>query len=158
MTAEGIAPDDKKIKAIRDFPLPRKVKDIQSFLGLCNYYRKFIQDFAKIAKPLYQLTKKDNKFRLTAKELNAIETLKNKLITAPVLAHFDPKAETEIRVDACDLGLGGVLLQYINEKWHSIAYISRKLTTAEDKLFNYRKRVFSVCICHQSVAFLYLGS
>lgn len=58
VSAEGIKPDVSKIKAVQEFPRPKKVKDIQSFVGLCNFYRKFIQNFAVIARPLHEATKK----------------------------------------------------------------------------------------------------
>jgi len=62
ITEDGIRPDPNKLHAVEKFPVPRKIKDVQSFLGLAGYYRKFIEDFSKIAKPLTKLTKKSEKF------------------------------------------------------------------------------------------------
>lgn len=126
-----IAPDQTKLNAISKFPTPKKVKDVQSFLGLCNYYRKFVKDFSIIAKPLYNLTKKGVDFIWDAKSQNTFEILKSKLISAPVLAHFQPNEPTELRVDASKQGIGAVLLQKLNGDLHPVAYISRGLTEAE---------------------------
>jgi len=68
ISENGISPDPSKLTAIKEFPIPRKVKDIQSFIGLAGYYRKFIADFSKIAKPLTRLTKKSEKFEWTAEQ------------------------------------------------------------------------------------------
>jgi hypothetical protein len=68
--------------------MPKKVKDVRSFIGLTSYYRKYIKNFAKIANPLINLTKNENKFKWSDIENNALEFLKNAIITAPVLAKF----------------------------------------------------------------------
>jgi len=72
------------LSAVKDFPTPKKVKDIQSFIGLAGYYRKFIKNFSKIAKPLTTLTKKDSKFNWNTEQQNAFDSLKEKLTSAPV--------------------------------------------------------------------------
>lgn len=121
VSGDGIASDNSKLEAIQNFPSPKKVKDVKSFLGLCNYYRKFITKFSLVAKPLTNLTKIDIKFIWGTKQQNSFEDLKLKLTTAPVLAHFQPDAPTELRIDACAYGLGAVLLQEINGEWHAIS-------------------------------------
>jgi len=70
---------------VENFLAPKKIKDVQSFLELAGYYRKFIENFSKIAKPLTKLTKKREKFNWTAEQQNSFQLLKEKLITAPVL-------------------------------------------------------------------------
>ena len=89
ITENGILPDPTKLEAVSNFPTPKKVKDIQSFIGLAGYYRKFIENFSRIAKPLTKLTKKGEKFLWTLEQQNAFDTLKEKLITAPVLKYPD---------------------------------------------------------------------
>lgn len=76
ISENGISPDPAKLQAIKDFPEPKKVKEIQSFIGLAGYYRKFIKEFLKIAKPLTKLTKKTEKFEWTAEQQIAFDTLK----------------------------------------------------------------------------------
>jgi len=85
----GIVPLERNVVAIKQFPIPKKVKDVRSFIGLTSYYRKYIKNFAKIAGPLIDLTKKENKFSWGENQNNAFNTLKNLIITAPVLAHFE---------------------------------------------------------------------
>lgn len=131
ITKDGILPDDAKISAIKNFPKPKNVKAVQSFIGLCNYYRKFIKNFSQIARPLHEITKKDN-FFWTDDQEDSFETLKQKLTNPPVLAHFDPNQGCELHVDASRSGIGAVMLQENTDaKLHPVAYISRSLTKAE---------------------------
>lgn len=128
----GLSPDDTKMKAIQEFPKPKVIKDVQSFIGLCNYYRKLIKNFAKIARPLHKLTKKDYTFAWENEQQEAFEMLKQKLTTAPALQHYDSNKGSELRVDACSTGIGAVLLQEgIDTQLHPIAYVSRGLSKAE---------------------------
>ena len=76
-----------KVKAIKTFPLPRKVRDVRSFLGLAGYYRSFIKDFAAISKPLTLLTRKDAKFNWSEPQQSSFDTLKEVLTSDYVLAH-----------------------------------------------------------------------
>jgi len=84
---------------------------VQSFIGLVSYFRKFIENFAIIAAPLYKLLKKDNKFIFGETELKAFMILKSKLIESPVLGIYNPNDDTELHTDASTLGFGVVLLQ-----------------------------------------------
>jgi len=77
-------PDPSKLHAVKNFPVPKKVKDVQSFLELAGYYQTFIENFSKISKPLTILTKKEEKLNRTAKQQNSFQLLKEKLITAPI--------------------------------------------------------------------------
>ena len=132
VSSTGLAPDEDKLDAISKFPQPRSVKDIQSFLGLCNYYRKFIRNFSIIARPMYEATRKDLHFEWNETLQGVFDLLKEVLVNAPVLAHFDNQAPTELHVDASRIGIGAVLLQTDEEgKAHPIAYVSRSLTKAE---------------------------
>lgn len=111
VTGNGIKAYEPGLEVIRSFPIPTKVHEVQSFIRLCSYFRRFIQDFSLIAKPLYDLTKKDKKFEFKEVELDAFNALKNKLIEAPILAIYDPRDETELHCDASSLGYGAILLQ-----------------------------------------------
>lgn len=131
ISSEGIAPDQSKLIAIKKFPRPHNVKSVQSFLGLCNYYRKFVKDFSKIARPLYDITKSSG-FQWSDSQEKAFSTLKEKLVSAPVLHRFDPSKDCELRTDACKSGLGAILLQTGEDnQQHPVAYASRSLTKAE---------------------------
>ena len=128
---DGHKPDERKIASVKNFPTPLCLTDVRSFLGLCSYYRKFIPNFAITAKPLTDLTKKETSFNWQKEQQEAFEELKRKLISYPVLAHYDTSRETQIRTDACAYGIGAILLQKIDEDWHPIAYMSRLLKKSQ---------------------------
>lgn len=141
----GIRANEKGLESIKNFPLPQKVQSVQSFLGLCSYFRRFIKDFSLIAKPLHDLTKKDKPFSFGENELNAFETLKKKLIEAPVIALFDPLAETELHCDASALGFGAILLQKgTDKKWHPVFYFSKRSTEAEAKFHSFELETLAI--------------
>ncbi|CAI6345109.1 unnamed protein product [Macrosiphum euphorbiae] len=128
----GIKPLEKNIKAITSFPIPNKIKDVRAFIGLTSYYRKYINNFAKIANPLTSLTKKDNKFVWGKEQVEAFEILKKAITTAPVLTHFEDGYPVFVTTDASLEGLSGILEQEDNNgKRHPIAYASRKLKGGE---------------------------
>ncbi|UYV78152.1 STK39 [Cordylochernes scorpioides] len=109
----GIKPAEHNIKAVRNFPRPKKVKEVQSFLGMCSYYRKFIKDFSKIADPLTNLIKKSVSFTWTERQEEAFQTLKTALLSPPILGHFNPNAPTYVHTDASNIGIGATLVQDI---------------------------------------------
>jgi len=124
VTEKGISPTKNGIDAVINFPLPTNVYKLQSFLGLCSYFRKFIPNFAIISKPLYDLLKKNAIFSIKDVELKAFEQLKSMLVASPVLSIFNPHDETELHCDASTLGFGAVLMQKKNDlKFHPIFYL-----------------------------------
>jgi len=131
ISRDGIAPNPDKIAAVKDFPVPKNVKGVRSFLGLANYYRRFVCNFAKIAVPLNALTRKDKKFVWTTDCQSAFDFLKTSLCTAPILAYPDFTQEFILHVDASDHALGYVLAQKQNDKEVVIAYAGRDLNPAE---------------------------
>lgn len=111
ITEDGIRPNESNLNAIRNFPTPACTKDVHSFLGLCSYFRKFIKNFANIAKPLYDLLKRDTPFVFGIKEMETFKKLKDKLIASPVLSIYSPNLITELHCDASSAGFGAVLMQ-----------------------------------------------
>jgi len=95
---EGVKTDPVKTQAIWDWTTPKKIKEIQCFLGFCNFYRRFIEGFSRTARPLYAKTKKEciGKWEWGDKEQQAFDELRTKLTTAPVLVYFNPLAPTKI--------------------------------------------------------------
>ncbi|UYV65871.1 K02A2.6-like, partial [Cordylochernes scorpioides] len=140
----GIKPAEHNIKAIRDFPWPKKIKEVQSFLGICSYYRKFIKGFSKIADPLTSLIKKNVPFTWTENQEKAFQTLKVALINPPILGHFDPNAITYIHTDASNIGLGATLVQKFGDKEMVISYLSRTLSKPEQNYSTTEKECLAV--------------
>jgi hypothetical protein len=139
ISSEGIAMSPIKAKSIQDWAEPRSVKNVQQFLGFANFYRRFIDGFSKVAKPLTELTKKDKEgakaktaFNWTEAAGNAFATLKRLFTEAPILVHFHPEKPTVVETDASDFALGAVLSQVQETKrLHPVAYHSRKFKPAE---------------------------
>jgi len=94
---EGFRMEKKKVEGVMNWPISQCIKDIQKFLGLVNYYRQFVKDFAKIAKPLYQLVRKDKKWKWKGKQEEAFIKLKRIFMTEPVLAALDLDKEMRVR-------------------------------------------------------------
>ena len=131
ISKDGIYPDPEKLSAIQEYPVPRTVKEVRAFLGLANYYRKFVKDFAKIAGPLHDLTKKGLKFYWSNDCQIAFDRLKEALTQSPILAYPDFTKEFTLATDASDEGLGYVLGQVQDGREVVIGYAGRKLLPAE---------------------------
>ena len=127
ISSNGICPDPEKIK----FPVPTNMRQIRSFLGLANYYRRFVKDFAKIASPLHDLTKKAQRFYWDDDCQQAFEHLKQILTEAPILAFPNYELPFYIYVDASADGLGATQEQQQNEFSRVIAYGGCKLSAQE---------------------------
>ena len=136
ISPNDISMDPKKIETVLEWKAPRNVKEVQSFLGFANFYRRFIKDYSRIARPLFNLLKKDLKFNWTPAQDTAFSKLKTAFTSAPILRHFDPLLDTILECDASDLVISGILSQYFigpdgKKMLHPIAYFSRKMTAPE---------------------------
>lgn len=131
LTTDGIEVDPEKTAVIRNWTVPATVKGVQSFLGFCNFYRRFIKDYGRIAKQLNRLTRKDVPFVWTVECRQAFEELKKRLTDAPILRHYHPGLETKLETDASDGVVAGVLSQKHEELWHPVAYYSKTMSDAE---------------------------
>ncbi|XP_073290228.1 uncharacterized protein [Primulina huaijiensis] len=125
--SDGIEVDPSKVEAVKDWPVPKSVTEIHSFLGLAGYYRKFIQGFSSIAVPMTALTKNNAKFIWGSEGQESFDILKLALTTAPVLAMPSGQGEFMVYTDASKLGLDAVLIQ----QDRVIAYASRQLKVHE---------------------------
>jgi RNase H-like domain found in reverse transcriptase/Reverse transcriptase (RNA-dependent DNA polymerase) len=129
---DGIKPDEIKIDKIKNFPIPENLKQLRGFIGLASYYRRFIDKFSEIARPLHHLLKKSTKFKWKDDQNYAFETLKRHLVTAPILRYPDYSKMFYVHTDASGTGLGAVLAQKDeNGKEFVISYASRRLTQHE---------------------------
>lgn len=153
ITKEGIKPSQSKIKAILNFPIPKTVKQIKSFLGLVGYYRKFIPNMSSITKPLTKCTKKDTKINANDPAyLKAFEDCKQLLINAPILQYPDFNKDFTLTTDASDKALGAVLTQ----SGHPIGYASRTLSETEQKYNTTEKELLGIIwACQQFRPYIY---
>ncbi|GFW92317.1 retrovirus-related Pol polyprotein from transposon 17.6 [Trichonephila clavipes] len=109
VTPEGILIDKDKSVSINEFPVPKDQKQIKSFLGCCNFYRRYIKNFSKRALPLTNLLRKDTPFEWTSETQEAFDDIKKAILNPPVLALPDQSAELQITTDASSRGIGAVL-------------------------------------------------
>ncbi|GJT82876.1 reverse transcriptase domain-containing protein [Tanacetum coccineum] len=117
INGDGIHVDPSKIKAVKNWEAPRTLSEVCSFLGLTGYYRRFIENYSKIAKSLTILTQKNKTFNWGEEQERAFQTLKDKLCNAPVLALLDGPEDFVVYCDASGLGLGCVLMQRGKRRW-----------------------------------------
>jgi len=145
VTREGIRPTDSGVAAVRNFPEPKTIKEVHSFVGLASYFRKFIEKFAIIVKPLYLLLKKGVTFNFGETERNAFQTLKLRLTEAPTLIIYNPKRYTELHCDASTHGFGAILLQQLpNQKMHPVFYFSKRTTEPESKYHSFELETLAI--------------
>ena len=144
ISKDGIMTDPKKTECIKNWPEPRNVKEIRSFLGLCSYYRKFIFEFSEIAKPLHTLTEKNKTFQWTDKCQEAFSKLKEKLTSAPILAHPDFSKPFILDCDASNFAISGILSQEIDGQERVVVYASRTLSKSERKYCVTRKELLAL--------------
>ena len=128
----GLRMDLGKVKIIQDWPEPKKVKDIQSFLGFANFYRRYIHNYSDIVVPLTHLTQKDTPWDFSDKCCLSFSLLKNAFTMAPVLTHWRPDLPIIVETDASDYALVAILsIQETNGDIHPVAFHSRTFSATE---------------------------
>ena len=144
VSQEGIATDPDKTRVVAEWPTPHDVTCVKGFLGLCSYYRRFVPDFATVAKPLTRLTEKNILFHWGEDEEKSFLKLKELLISPPVMAYPVASASFILDTDASNTGIGAVLSQKIDDEERVIAYASRALTKPERQYCVTRKELLAV--------------
>lgn len=144
VSEKGIEPDPEKVQTVKDWPTPTKLNELRSFVGLASYYRNHIEGFANLARPLHELTKKGVLFQWTSRQDDAFTHLKEKLVTAPVLASPIDQGKYVLDTDASNEALGAILHQEQEGVLRVIAYASRVLTAAERVYCTTRKELLGV--------------
>lgn len=146
ISEEGISMDENKVKSILSWPVPKNVKELQSFLGFSNFYRRFILGFSSITRPLHDLTKKGSTFVWSSSCQSAFQTLKSSFTTAPVLIHYDHNRKSIVESDASDTSIAAILSQFDDlNQLHPVAYFSRSLTSAERNYEVHDKELLAIC-------------
>ncbi|KAF7770963.1 hypothetical protein Agabi119p4_6937 [Agaricus bisporus var. burnettii] len=141
----GLTMSSDKVKTIQDWPEPRKVKDVQSFLGFANFYRRFIYGYSDIVVPLTRLTRKGTPWNFSSEAWEAFETLKKAFTTAPVLTHWIPDSQLIIETDASDYALAAILSTITSDgNIHPIAFHSRTFTAPELNYDTHDKELLAI--------------
>ena len=137
--------EKEKVQGVIEWPVLKDVKDIQKFLGLANYYRWFVKDFAKIARPLHEMMRKENKWNWGERQQKAFEELKERFTTEPVLVTPDLDKEMRMEADALDFATEEILsMKCEDEKWRPVAYISKLLNEAERNYEIHNKEMLAI--------------
>jgi len=125
--------------------VPKSVKDVQKFLRLANYYRWFVKDFAKIARLLHEMMRKEIKWSWEERQQKVFEELKKRFMTEPVLVIPDLDREMRVKVDVSDFAISEVLsMKCEDEKWRPVAYISKSLNKAKRNYEIYDKEMLAI--------------
>jgi hypothetical protein len=150
LSTDGIKMDPSKTEAVTAWETPENVRDVRSFIGFANFYRRFIEGFSKIAAPMVALTRKDTEFRWTPECENAFQLLKVRFTSAPILKHFDPDKEILVEPDASDYVTAGVLSQYSDTGvLHPVAFFSKTMNPAECNYEIYDKELLAIIRCFE---------
>ena len=144
VSRRGIQPNPEKVRTIVEWPPPKSVKDVISFLGLAGFYRRFIKNFSLKARPLTDLTKQSVPWTWNAKEEEAFCELKRSLVVAPVLHMPNFDLPFVVTTDASLVSVGAILEQDFGQGLQPIAYDSKKLNPAETRYSAYERELLGI--------------
>jgi hypothetical protein len=147
LSAKGLAPSSKKVKAVNDWPIPQNLTQVQQFLGFCNFYRRYIPHYSNIAYPLYELTKKNVSFKWSQVEHTAFLKMKQAMTSAQVLRrpYCGKDADFVISTDASKYGVGAVLLQKDDKgKLQPCAYYAKSLSNPQRAYSTYDQELLGI--------------
>ena len=150
ISTDGIKMDPAKVEAIQNWSTSTCVKDVRAFIGFCNFYRRFVLNFLKVAGPLNALTKKEVKFQWSSECEKAFSDLKQRVCEALILRHFDPNKQCFVEIDSSDYVNAGVLSQPDNNGiLHPVAYFSRRMSPAKCNYEIYDKELLAIIRCFE---------
>ncbi|GBG76234.1 hypothetical protein CBR_g21982 [Chara braunii] len=144
LDGDGIKPEDSKMAAIRDWPTPRTLTDLRSFLGLANYYRKFVRNFSTIAAPLRRMLKKEAIWQWDKDCTSALKKLKHALIEYPVLKVADPSLPFVVTTDASQYGIGAVLQQDDGNGYRPVEFVSARMPSEKVATSTYERELYAL--------------
>jgi hypothetical protein len=111
ISPRGISMEEKKVQAVKEWPIPQNVKQVQSFLGFANFLQRFVPNYSTLARPLHNRTHKENKWEWGESEQRSFEAIKEAICQRPVLAHPDPSKPYYLETDASGAAMGAILNQ-----------------------------------------------
>ena len=144
VSREGIQADPEKTSTVNRYPVPKNATEVKSFLGLCSYYRRYVQDFAKIARPLHQLTEKSKDFLWNSEAQEAFEVLKARLTSAPILAFPSMREPFILYTDASQYAMGAVLAQIQDGSERVICYASKSFSKAQSRYSTTKRELLAI--------------
>ena len=137
--------DPIKVEGVQNWPIPHTVKDVQSFLGFANFYRRFIKSFSEIARPLHELMRKGEQWNWNEERQQAFDALKGAFTKGPILIAPDTAKPFRLETDASNYATGAILSQQgEDEKWHPVGYFSKGLNEAERNYEIYDKELAAI--------------
>ncbi|GBM14709.1 Retrovirus-related Pol polyprotein from transposon 17.6 [Araneus ventricosus] len=144
LNANGFSPSEQNVNKVTNFPRPKNLKQVQMFLGMLNYFRGLIYDYAGIVEPLVKLTKKNTPFVWSVECENAFNTVQEIILKKPTLKNFDPNLPISLITDASKIAICGILLQKKDNVYYPLEIFSRKLTPAECKYPSIRRELLAI--------------
>ena len=145
LSPSGLSMDTAKVQVIQDWPTPRKIKDIQSFLGFANFYRRFVHGYSDIVAPMTRLTRKNIGWLWSDDCQSAFDSLKSAFTSAPILSHYIPGAPLIVETDASDYAVAAILSTVASDgEVHPIAFHSRMLGTSELNYDTHDKELLAI--------------
>ncbi|GBO33190.1 Retrovirus-related Pol polyprotein from transposon 17.6, partial [Araneus ventricosus] len=144
LNANGFSPSEQNVNKVTNFPRPKNLKQVQMFLGMLNYFRGLIYDYAGIVEPLVKLTKKNTPFVWSVECENAFNTVQEIILKKPTLKNFDPNLPISLITDASKIAICGILLQKKDNVYYPLEFFSRKLTPAECKYPSIRRELLAI--------------
>ena len=144
VSREGIQADPGKTSTVNNYPVPKNATEIKSFLGICSYYRRYVRDFAKRARPLHQLTEKSKDFLWSSEAHEVVEVLKARLSSAPLLAFPSMREPFILYTDASQHAMGAVLAQIQNGSERVICYASKSFSKAQSRYSSTKRELMAI--------------
>jgi hypothetical protein len=144
-----VAMDPVKVQGVVEWPVPKSKQDVQSFLGFCNFYHRFIKDFSKIAKPMHGLTG-DVPFVWNIEHQLAFKNLQTAVITAPVLVILNWYDPFRLETDASQFAIGAVLLQQVDDQWKPVAFLSKSLSETQRNYQIYDRELMAIILAFEA--------
>ena len=159
ISGDGIKPLQNKVDAIKKAPIPKDVTELKSFLGILNFYGKFVKNMSSELHPRYELLQGDARFKWKSEQQKAFDFAKDAVTNAEVLAHYDPDKDLTLTVDASPYGVGAVILHTSADGiGKPIAFASRSLNSAEKNYAQIQREALAIIFGVKKVSHVFVWS